>query len=179
MKKIISIVLVGVFLSSFAYAQNTTDEMSDKDLAAVRAKLNRLKRQMDLLIKDVMWTPSLANNVAAQNFVGNVNVDILQNDKFVMVKADLPGMEKDKIDIVLDNERFLKISGAREIIKSQESPGVFKQERFSGNFSKAVELPCEVMSTGINATYKDGVLEITIPKKVKGVKEEIVKISVK
>jgi HSP20 family molecular chaperone IbpA len=42
-----------------------------------------------------------------------------------------------------------------------------------------VELPCEVTPAGINATYKDGVLEITIPKKKQDPKEESVKINVK
>jgi HSP20 family protein len=94
------------------------------------------------------------------------------------VKADLPGMEKDKINIALESGRVLKISGSREMLKSQNAPGVVRQERFFGSFEKTVELPCEVENFGISATYKDGVLEITIPKKAQA-KENKIKISVK
>jgi len=74
----------------------------------------------------------------------------------------------DEVDAPLDESnigRFLRISGSREMLKSQTAPGVVRQERFFGSFEKTVELPCEVENSGINAIYKDGVLEITIPKK--------------
>ena len=120
----------------------------------------------------------MASDAILKDSADDVNVDILQNEKNVIVKADLPGMEKDKINITLESGRFLKISGSREIVKDQSSPGIVKQERFSGSFEKTVELPCEVENSGISATYKDGVLEVTIPKKAP-VKEDKVKINVK
>jgi HSP20 family protein len=155
------------------------DNNAVKELSVLRKKLGQVKREMDLLIKDVISTSPVTGEAARDAFGGDVYVDILQNDKNVIVKADLPGMDKDKINVILDNDRYLKISGAREMIKSEKSPGVVRQERFFGNFSKTIELPCEVTPRGINATYKDGVLEVTIPKKAKSPKEEAVKISIK
>ena len=136
---------------------------------------------MDLLIKDMVSGASMASDAVLKDFAGDVSVDILQNAKFVIVEADLPGMEKDKINIMLESGRFLKISGSRETLKNQSAPGVVRQERFFGSFEKTVELPCEVENSGINATYKDGVLEITVPKKAqaKEEKEDKVKISIK
>ena len=163
-----------------AYAQSTTtDEDTVRDITALRKKLSQMKRQMDLLMGDIISTPAMTGTAVTGAFGSDIYVDIIQNDKNVVVKADLPGMEKDKIDITLDNDRFLKISGSREMMKSEKSPGVVRQERFSGKFSKVVELPCEVTPVGINATYKDGVLEITIPRKTQNAKEESVKINVK
>jgi len=133
---------------------------------------------MDLLIKDMISGASAASDAVLKGSAGDVSVDILQDAKFVIVKADLPGMEKDKISVALESGRFLKISGAREMLKGQTSPGIVRQERFFGKFEKTVELPCEVENFGISATYRDGVLEITIPKKP-AAKEDRVKISVK
>ncbi|MDP3791232.1 MAG: Hsp20/alpha crystallin family protein [Candidatus Omnitrophota bacterium] len=179
MKRVLILLLAAVIFSTIAYAQNTDDDNTSRDMAILRKKLGQMKREMDLLVREVVSTVPATGDTSVNTFGGDVYVDILQNDKSVIVKADLPGMEKDKINVVLDNNRFLKISGSREILKSEKSPGVVRQERFFGNFSKVIELPCEVTPAGINATYKDGVLEITIPKKAKSPKEEPVKINVK
>ena len=179
MKRIIILLTIIVLISSvLVYAQNTLDDNTVRDLSVLRKKISQMKREMDLLMKDIISTAPATGEAVMNTFGSDVYVDVLQNDKNVIVRADLPGMDKDKISVTLDNDRFLKIAGSREMMKSEKSPGVVRQERFSGNFSKVIELPCEVTPVGISATYKDGVLEITIPKKAQ-VKEEAVKINVK
>jgi len=178
-KKIAALASIMLLLSFFAYAQDAADDNTVHEMTILRKKLGQMKREIDLLVKDIMSTAPVAGGAAMSTFGSDIYVDILQTDKTVIVKADLPGMDKDKIDVTLDNDKFLKISGARNVIKSEKSPGVVRQERFFGNFSKIIELPCEVTPLGINAVYKDGVLEITIPKKAKSQKEETVKIDVK
>ena len=178
MKKIAVVVLTGVLLAGLSFGETESNDPAAQDLASLRKKLSRVKREMDLLIKDMVSGATAASDAVLKDSAGDVSVDILQNEKDVIVKADLPGMEKDKISIALESGRFLKISGSREILKGQSAPGVVRRERFSGSFEKTVELPCEVESFGINAIYKDGVLEITIPKKALA-KENKVKISVK
>jgi len=183
-RKIAAVVLTGMFLASIAYGETaindtTADDATAQDLSVLRKKLSRVKREMDLLVKDMVSNAPVAGDAGLKDFAGDINVDILQDGKNLIVRADLPGMEKDKINVALESGRLLKISGSREMLKSQSEPGVVRQERFFGSFEKAVELPCEVENFGINATYKDGVLEITIPKKAQGVKEDKVKISVK
>jgi HSP20 family protein len=174
------LVLIMLSLCVCAYAQTATDEDNTvRDLTALRKKIIQMKRQMDLLMGDIVSAPPIIGSAPVGAFGSDVYIDVIQNEKNVVVRADLPGMEKDKIDITLDNDRYIKISGSREMTKSEKSPGVVRQERFSGKFSKVVELPCEVTPAGINATYKDGVLEITIPKKKQDPKEESVKINVK
>ncbi|MDD5173329.1 MAG: Hsp20/alpha crystallin family protein [Candidatus Omnitrophota bacterium] len=178
-KKIAGFVFIGALLAGIAYSDiEPKEDMTAQDLSALRKKMSRVKREMDLLIKDMVSGASAASDVVLKDFAGDVSIDVLQNEKNVIVKADLPGMEKDKINIALESGRFLKISGSRDVLKSRNSPGVVRQERFFGSFEKTVELPCEVENFGINATYKDGVLEITIPKKAPA-KENKVKISVK
>jgi len=177
-KKISAVVMALMLSASLAYGATEPNDATAQDLSTLRKKLSRVKREMDLLIKDMVSGASMASDAVLKDFASDVSVDILQNEKSVIVKADLPGMEKDKINITLENGRSLKISGSREMLKSQSEPGVVRQERFFGSFEKTVELPCEVENSGIAATYKDGVLEVTIPKKTP-VKENKVKISVK
>ena len=181
MKKFIAILLI-LSAATCAYAQNARDDdsMTDQELTALRKRISQMKRQMDLLMGDIISAPAATGAAAKRGAFGSdVYVDIVQDEKSVIVRADLPGMEKDKIDITLDNDRLLKISGSREMLKDERSPGVVRQERFSGKFSKVIEMPCEVTPVGIGATYKEGVLEITIPKKKMSPKEESVKINIK
>lgn len=179
MKKISIVLLIAVLFSALAYSQNAADDNTVREMTALRKKLGQMKREMDLLMRDIISTAPATGEAVMNIFGGDVYVDVLQNDNNVVVRADLPGMDKDKINVTLDNDKFLKISGAREITKDIKSPNVVRQERFFGNFSKVIELPCEVTPVGINATYKNGVLEITIPKKAKSIKEEAVKIDIK
>lgn len=178
-KKITVLLLIIILFAPTVSAQDQYDENTVRDMTALRKKLGQMKREMDLLMRDIMSTAPVTSEPAAAAFGNDIYVDIFQNDKNVIVKADLPGMDKDKINITLNNDRFLKISGSREVTKSEKSPNVVRQERFSGNFAKVIELPSEVTPVGINATYKEGVLEITIPKKAAAPKEEAVKINVK
>jgi HSP20 family protein len=194
-KKILILIIAVLSLSAPVSAQNTGDdyaparapdaeqqseEATMRDFQALRRKMGVVRRELDLLMRDMASTVSgaVAGQPAAGVYGSDVYVDVMQTEKNVVVKADLPGMDKDKISITLDNNRFLKISGSREVMKSEKAPGVVRRERFSGSFMKIVELPCEVTPAGINATYKDGVLEVVIPKKAKA-KEETVKIAVK
>ena len=77
--------------------------------------------------------------------------------------------------ITLENNKVLKIAGTREIEKTQTKPGTIRQERAYGRFERVLELPSEGTNEGIQANYKNGVLELIIPKK-KELKEERVKI---
>lgn len=177
-RKISTVFIAALLFAGIACGETASDDITAQDLSTLRKKLSRVKREMDLLIKDMVSDASMASDAVSRDFASDVSVDVLQNEKFVVVKADLPGMEKDKMNITLESGRFLKISGSREMAKSQSEPGIVRQERFFGSFEKTVELPCEVENSGISATYKNGVLEITIPKKAEA-KEDKVKISVK
>ncbi|MFA4981572.1 MAG: Hsp20/alpha crystallin family protein [Candidatus Omnitrophota bacterium] len=176
MKKILLAALICVLAAGPALAETPSDA-DYRDLEQLRTKLVRMKREMDKFIRDISATYP-EQGAAAGVFDQDVRVDITENDKDIMVKADLPGMEKDKIEVTLENGRLLKIAGAREIVKKETAPGMVRQERSSGRFERMLELPSECLSEGIGAAYMNGVLEITIPKKAKA-KEEEVKIKVR
>ena len=184
MKKIAIAAVIFALGASLALAQTydtaTANDQTqeEKDLEILSKRLVRMKKEMDKFVKDMTATYSgVANDTVATTFGSDVKVDIAENEKDFMVTADLPGMDKDKIDITLENGRTLKISGMRHMEKKVTSPGVVKQERMEGRFERVLELPADCKSEGISALYNNGVLEITIPKK-EPVKVEAVKVKV-
>lgn len=179
MKYMRSIMLAAAVLSVFAGSVRA-EELTDadyQDLDKLHTKIVKMKKQMDRLVKDIVSTYSDDAALLPGGFGQDVRVDIVEDAKQVTVRADLPGMDKDKIDITLEQGRFLKIAGSRDVAKQETAPGVVKQERMSGRFERVVALPVECMPSGITATYKSGVLEVAIPKK-EPVTEPPVKIKV-
>jgi len=184
MKKTSVAVIVLLLAASLAFAQNYSsapaedNTQDEKNLAILSKRLIRMKKDVDKFVKDMSVTYSgVESDMAPGAFGGGMKVDIIENDKDIVVTADLPGMDKDKIDIIIEGGRNLKISGVRHVEKKELVPGVVKQERMDGRFERVLELPAECKSEGISASYKDGVLEITIPK-AEPVKKEAVKVIV-
>lgn len=109
------------------------------------APLAELARSSNLLSG---WTPALDVHEDKDNFI---------------LKAELPGMKKEEIDISL-HDGTLSISGERKMEAKLETAEVHRAERFVGRFQRTVALPTAVAADKVNAQYKDGVLTITLPK---------------
>lgn len=90
-------------------------------------------------------------------------VDLEEKDNAYVVQVDMPGLDKDKIDITVRGE-ILTIQGMRETVSQNQSGSFYTQERSYGSFSRSLRLPGPVDETAIKAEYKDGVLAITLPK---------------
>ena len=177
MKKIAVAMLICALAAGSGLAALDPTEEDYKNLEEMRAKLVRMKKEMDRFVKDVISAYPDQGSAAVSEFGQGVTVDIAENDKEVIVKADLPGMEKDKIEVTLENNRSLKIAGSREAMKKETAPGMVKQERMQGKFERILELPADCISENIKATYNNGVLEIVIPK-MKKAQEKAVKVKV-
>lgn len=89
-------------------------------------------------------------------------LDLYEDKDNLTLKCELPGMKKEDIDISL-HEGFLTISGERKHEKKQEGE-VYRTERYEGRFNRSLALPSKVNFDKINATYKDGVLTVKLPK---------------
>jgi HSP20 family protein len=92
------------------------------------------------------------------------DIDIREEQNNYIVKIDLPGMEKDNINIeVKDN--ILTVSGEREtVVEENKGDKFFRQERSYGHFSRSFPLPDDVKEDQITADYKNGVLTVKIAK---------------
>ena len=90
-------------------------------------------------------------------------MDLVETDDHLVLKADLPGMSKDDVDIeVKDN--VLTVSGERKSEHEEGAEGYYRIERAFGSFSRSLTLPQGIDTDAIGADFTDGVLEVRIPK---------------
>lgn len=91
-------------------------------------------------------------------------VDIEENEGSLVIRADLPGMDKDAISISVKDD-MLSLTGERKSEVEEKSERFSRTERVYGRFSRRFSLPDFADTNAIEASMKKGVLEITIPKK--------------
>src|SRR6478609_9892212 len=90
-------------------------------------------------------------------------VDIQETDKEYLIKAELPEVKKEDVKVeVLDG--VLKIEGERNLEKDEKGKKFHKVERSYGKFVRQFAMPTEVEATKVQAEYKDGVLNVHLPK---------------
>ena len=149
--------------------------MAEKELTPWRpfGELSSLRREMDRLWENFFgerplgriwereWVPSLDMSETKDNYV---------------VKAEVPGIDAKHIDISLTGD-VLSIKGEKKQEKEEKEEDYHLVERSYGSFSRSVRIPAEVESNKIKASYKNGILTITLPKSEK-VKAKEVKIKV-
>jgi HSP20 family protein len=90
-------------------------------------------------------------------------VDLFEREGKLVLRADVPGMKAEDIDVTVAGD-MLTVSGKREEEKEVKEENYYCSERSSGEFSRTIRLPEGTTAEAIEATYKDGVLEVTVPK---------------
>jgi HSP20 family protein len=94
------------------------------------------------------WTPAL---------------DVYEEKDQFTVKTELPGMKREDIDVTFEGG-VLNISGERKSETKTDDADVHRSERYFGRFHRSVSLPATVAADKIKASYKDGILSVTLPK---------------
>jgi HSP20 family protein len=107
--------------------------------------------------EDAEWFPSL---------------DISETKSDIVVKAELPGMDPKDVDISL-SDGMLTIKGERKHEKEEKEEDYHFIERRFGTFARMVRLPKEVKRDKISASYKNGILKVTLPKSEEAKTKEI------
>jgi len=101
-------------------------------------------------------------------------VDVIDRDTEVVVKAELPGVKKENLDVTLTDDMLTLRASTRE--ESDKEAGHYhRRELSSGEFVRSVSLPAAVDGSKAKASFKDGLLELTVPK-LKAEKRHSVKI---
>ena len=125
--------------------------------------LNRwanLRDDLDTLLDLPFWNTSSRQS---QLFSGwTPALDLYQNNDNIVAVIELPGMRKEDIEISLQ-DGTLTISGERREERSTED-GATRTARYTGKFRRSITLPTRVDANKVNATYKDGILTVTLPK---------------
>ena len=121
-----------------------------------------MRERLELLGNDVEWKPA---------------ADVVERDDEYLIKAELPGVQRDDIDIHLEND-VLTITGERKLEETKETDKTHRVERFYGRFSRGFRVPDDADKAAIKAVSKDGVLYLHIPKaEIK--KAQAVKIAIR
>lgn len=91
-------------------------------------------------------------------------MDVKETDEAVIVEAELPGLQQKEIEVKIENG-VLSILAERKEEKNEKTKTVHRMERHYGRMERKLALPETVEGEKVEATYKDGVLRITLPKK--------------
>jgi len=90
-------------------------------------------------------------------------MDVYDDKNNLIVTLEVPGMKKDDIEISL-HDGILTVSGERKEEREQTEGNAFRSERYFGKFQRSLSLPSAVDANKVKASYKDGVLTISLPK---------------
>jgi HSP20 family protein len=127
--------------------------------------MRRLSEDMDQLFTQLVATPSgrTAGTLATTPAIDWMPaLETFERDGKLVVQADLPGLSADDVSIEVD-EGMLTISGERREEREIDDNGTRRTERQYGRFVRAIALPDGIRTEDIQASFKDGVLEITAP----------------
>jgi HSP20 family protein len=104
-------------------------------------------------------------------------LDVGASDKEYTISVELPGVDEKEIQLELSNNT-LKIKGEKKQQKEEKEKNYYRMERSYGSFQRVLSLPEDADQEKINATYKNGIMEIAIPRKASQ-KTETKKIEIK
>lgn len=94
-----------------------------------------------------------------------IKIDLTESDGSYAVKAEIPGVRKEDIDVRVDGNTVTVSAEVRSEKKEKEGDRILRQERQQGYASRSFTLACPVDDSRAEALYKDGVLELKLPKK--------------
>ncbi len=119
------------------------------------AELERIRKEFDRLFDEMTVTET-------EKVFAPV-VDVYETDSELVIKAEIPGAKKEDIEVSI-KDNAVHIKGEKKEEKEEKTETVHRVERFYGRFERMIPLPTEVDTEKAKAEYKDGVLEIRIPK---------------
>tara|TARA_B100000959_G_scaffold211231_1_gene221989 strand:+ start:576 stop:1025 length:450 start_codon:yes stop_codon:yes gene_type:complete len=111
-------------------------------------------------------------NTAGTDGFSSPNIDLYDDKEDLVVRAEIPGANEKDIDVSLE-DGILSIKGERKLENEDNKDSYYRIERSYGSFSRSFKLPVEVKTGDARASYKNGILEIRIPKEEKAKPKKI------
>ncbi|MDH5259597.1 MAG: Hsp20/alpha crystallin family protein [Gammaproteobacteria bacterium] len=140
---------------------------SNNDDHSYLAAFNNLEHKIENMFKGLWHNPFHHEESHPLSFPATFNgipkIDVIERDKEIFVKAELPGIDKKDIDISISNNRLV-IKACSHHEHKEEKGDYLRQEIRSSEIFRSIQLPGEVDDSKIKTTYKNGLLELTIPK---------------
>jgi HSP20 family protein len=130
------------------------------------ANLVHLDQAFDDLLRGFFVRPVGFEGTRADQQVVQFRVDVCENEQAYTVKAELPGVKKDDINISIDGDQVAITAECKNEKEVKDGERVLRTERYYGKLQRAFQLGQPVDEETASAKYADGVLEVTLPKKV-------------
>ncbi len=120
-----------------------------------------IEDMFDRYTKAVGWPRGSQEAMASSDW--SPRVDIVEAEQEFLIKADIPGVEKDHVKVSVENG-VLTIQGERKTEKEEKDAKFHRVERFTGTFVRRFTVPENVDADAIKAVFKDGMLTLQLPK---------------
>jgi HSP20 family protein len=157
---------------------------SDTPLSSFGSPLLSLHQEIDRMFDNVFRSigfPAAGFGSAGSRFENNLlkpNIDIEATDKEYRITAELPGVDEKDISVELSHDGTLTLRGEKKQEREDKGRDFYRVERSYGAFQRVLALPEDASHDGINATFKNGVLVISAPRKALPKAEEVRQINV-
>jgi HSP20 family protein len=129
------------------------------------ARYNPFDETFDDLFKGFFVRPMAFENQAQAQTQLQIRMDVKEDDKAYVVHAEIPGVQKNDINITIDGNQVAISAEVKRQKEDKQGEKVLRSERYYGKVYRAFSLAQEVDESGAVAKYADGVLELTLPKK--------------
>jgi len=142
------------------------------------SQFGEVKNEMDRMFDDIFHyhgMPTL-NGIKSPQF--SPALDFIEKEKEYLINLEIPGIEENNIEINLTDDETLVIKGEKTHRNKEENDEFFVNERYYGTFRRELSIPANCKTESIGASYKNGVLTLTLPK-LEEVKKEKRKIEIK
>jgi HSP20 family protein len=134
-------------------------------------ELNTLQHQFDRLFDETLAPTTLW----PRGFAKVPAVEMEEKEEAIHLKLEVPGMEAKDLDVQV-TEDAVYIKGERKSETKTEEKGMTKSEFYYGQFQRTIPLPARIQNSNVIAEYKDGILNLTLPKAQED-KSKVVKVN--
>jgi HSP20 family protein len=138
-------------------------------------ELSRMEREAERMFGDFFRRPFWGLNWPdrfREIGIREPAIEIYEEKDDVVVKAEIPGMKKEELDINI-SDTLLTIKGEKKQEEEVKKKGYYYSERSYGSFVRTIDLPKEVKADKAYANFKDGVLEVRLPKTEEAKRKEV------
>ncbi len=123
-------------------------------------------------LRPFRWEMPTWSELGAPLEIRSPRVDIIDRDNEIVVKAEIPGVNKEDLDVSM-TESTVTIKGSSSHEEKEEKGNYYRSEISRGTFTRTVALPADVDADKAKAVFNDGILELTIPKVEKSKRKSI------
>ncbi|BAY11522.1 Hsp20/alpha crystallin family protein [Calothrix sp. NIES-2098] len=134
-------------------------------------ELNAIQRQLNSLFEDTR----VPSTVFEKGLVRVPAAELQETEDAIHLKLELPGLDAKDLDIQV-TEKAVSVKAERKTENKTEEKGVTKTEFYYGKFQRVIPLPAPIQNDKVQADYKDGILNLTLPK-TEQAKNKVVKVN--